>query len=153
MKITLTTLALLFYLSSFSQLRNTSWGMKAEDVKKIETSKLVREYNGDLTYFIDINDLKCEMEYIFSKNNLVEIKYTFTPIVKERTKENQTAVWVKTYKNIQDKYGDPTIRESEKLYIWSLKDFSIKAFHETSRYLEIVTVSYTPPSPTQKDIL
>ncbi|WP_185213124.1 hypothetical protein [Sphingobacterium mizutaii] len=100
MKIALSTLLLLFSLSSFSQLRNTSWGMKAEEVKKIETSKLVREYNGDLTYSLDITDLNCEMEYIFAKNKLVEIKYIFTPVVKERTKENQTAVWVKTYKNI-----------------------------------------------------
>ena len=77
------------------------------------------------------------MEYIFAKNKLVEIKYIFTPVVKERTKENQTAVWVKTYKNIQQKYGDPTIRDNEKLYIWSLNDFSIKASHETSRYLVV----------------
>ncbi len=153
MKIALSTLLLLFSLSSFSQLRNTSWGMKAEEVKKIETSKLVREYNGDLTYSLDITDLNCEMEYIFAKNKLVEIKYIFTSVVKERTKENQTAVWVKTYKNIQQKYGDPTIRDNEKLYIWSLNDFSIKASHETSRYLETETVSYTPPSPTQKDVL
>ena len=103
MKIVFTLLTLLFSLSSIAQLRNTSWGMKAEEVKKTEDSKLVREFKGDLTYSIDIDELKCEVDYIFAKNKLVEIKYNFNPIVQEFMKVDQTAVWEKTIKNIREK--------------------------------------------------
>lgn len=65
-------------------------GNESRRSKKIETSKLVREYNGDLTYSLNINDLNCKMEYIFANNKLIEIKYSFRPIIQNRT--NPTAV-------------------------------------------------------------
>lgn len=153
MKIVFTLLTLLFSLSSFAQLRNTSWGMKAQEVKNIETSKLIFEIQGDLTYDIDIDDLNCELKYVFANNKLIEIRYSFRPIVQERSIVNPTAVWEKTIKNIKEKYGLPTNRNNDNLYIWSLKDFTIKASNISRSANEQVFVSYTPPLPTQKDIL
>lgn len=153
MKTILTWIFLSISLSSFSQLRNTEWGMNSEEVKKLESSKLIRESNGDLNYSVEINDLYCNLDYIFANNKLIEIKYSFIPIVQDRTSSNPSAIWVKTISNIREKYGEPTSRDNEKLYIWSLKDFSIKAANESRSANERVTVSYTPPSPSQKDIL
>ena len=153
MKLLLTIIALLISISSYSQLRNTTWGMSSEEVKKIETAKLTRDFKGDLTYQVNINDLNCELEYLFVNNKLAEIKYTFSPIVKERTKQPQYATWAKTVKNISEKYGKPTSTDSEKLYVWALKDFSIKAAHQNSKDFERVIVSYSPSSPNQKEIL
>ena len=67
-------------------------------------------YKGNLKYNVDLDDLRCGGEYIFAKNKLLKIIHKFIPVLLERTKKNQTGVWVKTFKYIQQKYGDPTIR-------------------------------------------
>ena len=151
MKAILTVIGLLLSISSFSQFRNTTWGMTPAEVKNIETAKLSGEYKGDLTYSVNISDLKCELKYVFANNKLNEIKYTFRTLVSE--KSSQSGLWGKTVKNLVDKYGDPTIRDSEKVLIWTLSDFSITAVYQSSSSNEEVIVSYTPPSPSQKDIL
>jgi len=124
--------------------------MEPNKVKQIETAKLVREYGGDLTYRLNIDDAKCKLDYIFAQNKLIEITYTFTPIsgdfrISSKDKDN---IWDKTINNIIDKYGEPSIKEPYKLFVWNLEDFSIRATLENG-----VQVSYTPPTPSQKDIL
>lgn len=131
---------------------NLTWGMNMESVKRIETSKIVNNFNGVLTYEVNISDFRCELEYNFAKDGLIKIKYTFTPFIIDRTRPNQTTIWEKTISNIIEKYGPPTT-ENSKVKTWDLKDFSIKATLDNNRVGEIVEVSYTPPAPSQKDIL
>ena len=152
MKIFFTIVAFIYSSYSFAQFRNTTWGMNMESVKRIETAKIVTNFNGDLTYDVNISDFKCKLEYNFAKDGLIEIQYTFTPLIIDRTRLNQTNIWDKTISNIIEKYGPPTT-ENSKVKTWDLKNFSIKATFDNNRGSEIVEVSYTPPALSQKDIL
>lgn len=153
MKYFFTIAALLYSISCFSQLRNMNWGTPKDVVKRIESAKLLNDYNGDLTYHLNVSDLNCQLQYFFSKTGLVEVRYTFTPLVIDRTRFNQTATWDKTCFNLTEKYGMPTSGAGAKFRTWDLKDFSIKATLDNSRMGEIVVVSYSPPAASQKDIL
>jgi len=153
MKILLTIAAILYSTYSFAQFRNTTWGLSMENVKRIEDAKLIKVNIGDLTYDLNVSDLNCQLQYFFSKTGLVEVRYTFTPLVIDRTRFNQTAIWDKTCFNLTEKYGVPTSGAGAKFRTWDLKDFSIKATLDNSRIGEIVVVSYSPPAASQKDIL
>lgn len=155
MKSLLTTLLLFFVTISYGQFRNTTWGMSLEEVKSIEKAKLTIGYADDkLEYEFHVDDMDCTLTYNFSnEDQLIEIKYEFKPEPLTIGQTNNYPIWKKTIKNIGTKYGEPTEILSEKVMKWDLENFSIKAYRGVYLGGENIMVIYTPPSPSQKDIL
>lgn len=144
MKTILTILAIIFSLSAFTQIRNTNWGMTMEEVKKIDTSRLIYEYYNKLTYLIEIEGMKGQVAYKFNKDSLVEIRYKYRPQVFVVKSKNQNAIWIKIFNNLKDQYGKPKRLKKEKSLTWFNKNYSVKAVHVSNKIHETVLVIYTP---------
>jgi len=148
MKKSLLTILMLFCISfSFAQFRNTTWGMSKKQVRDIEDSKFSGESTNFLDYSLDVEDLKCRLQYFFNdKDKLISINYTFS---NTNSMDNQSNLFNRTCINIIDKYGEPSVRKDNYLG-WNSKGFSINAFKDS--YKNVIVI-YSPPAPSQKDIL
>src|SRR5690606_3648732 len=147
----LLALILLFALPASAQFRNTTWGMSVNQVKSIEKSKLISDYNGDLKYQVELGDVECQLRYTFANDKLIEIPYIISqPINSCSTTRSQSipTVWKSTLDDLIKKDGVPVNETGEDYLLWSLENVSIRA-----RVDREVKVSYTPPTPTQLDIL
>src|SRR5690606_15832661 len=147
----LLALILLFALPASAQFRNTTWGMSVNQVKRIEKSKSISDYNGDLKYQVELGDVECQLRYTFANDKLIEILYIFTPPINSYTTTRSQSIqtlWKSTLDNLIKKYGVPVNKTGENYFLWGLENFSIRA-----RVDREVKVSYTPPTPTQLDIL
>lgn len=119
--------------------------MSKNDVLKIENEKLNFDSNDELFYKFVVEDMDCSLVYSFNeKNQLISITYTFS-----NSGKRSSQIFVSTVKNITDKYGEPT--ESRDKYLsWDTDKFSIRAMDDGYRSAKVI---YSPPAPSQKDIL
>lgn len=145
MKILLITILTALSLVANAQFRNTTWGMSLNEVKKIETEKLFFDSRDALSYKFIVEDMECVLSYSFNdKDQLISITYTFSSAGKY-----DQQILATTVKNITNKYGEPT-ESRDKYFAWNTDKFSIRAMGDGYRSAKVI---YTPPAPSQKDIL
>jgi len=92
------------------EFRNTNWGMSRNEVKFLETSKLVVDDARMLSYEGMVGGLPCQVVYLFVKDQLVGSHYFF------KTEHSQDADHIEGYRGIKEavteKYGSPLLDEA-----------------------------------------
>ena len=150
------TLIFLLFISfkSYSQFRNTTWGMNIDEVKKIEQSKLSNSQKpNSLTYTIDVAEAKCDLIYLFKDDQLTKIQYNFRNFDLDREIVNEfSQLWRTTISNLKSKYGN-NFTENKGVIVWQNPNFTIKAYTYDPYISKMVIVEYTPPISSQKDLL
>jgi len=144
MKTLLLSLLILLSTQAFAQFRNTTWGMSKEEVKKIEDSKPSYENANTLIYLLNLDDLKCMLEYKFSE--VIELKsINYNYVYKNNKAVANEVLLNRIAKQIEEKYNKPTSKPTNNTLIWDLKGFSIKAIGEVGpENNQMVKVTYTP---------
>lgn len=85
--------------------RNIQWGMSMEEVKKVETSKLLEEKPDLMNYQDSVNGLDTWVLYIFVDNRLVRAGYYF--IERHSNKTDYISDYKTLDKSLTQKYGRP----------------------------------------------
>lgn len=100
-------------IESTTHFRKTHWGMSKERVKKVESSKLLKEEKGSgaikglylLIYEGNIGGLDCAIAYYFAENQLVRARYL---IIESHSGKNLYISDFDYIKNqLNEKYGLP----------------------------------------------
>jgi len=94
--------------------RKTRWGFTKEQVKLMETDKIIKESDSLIMYksYVDNNDEKiefaCNIVYIFSKNKLIKAGYKYVLSDVFHSEWNDYVSTYNTYKGyLSEKYGKP----------------------------------------------
>lgn len=151
------TLILLLFISfnSYSQFRNTTWGMDIDEVKKIEKAEILNSIESNsLNYKVQTAEAKCKLVYEFVENKLIKIKYEFSNIDNnsEIILNERSKLWVSTITNLKNKYGE-IHSQNKNVIVWQSPKYTIRAFIFEPYDRKQVIVEYTPPIASQKDLL
>lgn len=94
-------------------VRNVTWGMPKDTVRKLETAIFLQDNDSTLIYEETIAGLECLLGYSFIDNKLVTLSYV---VVESHTNNNSYLSDYDSIKDIlTDRYGEPT----EDKVIWS----------------------------------
>jgi hypothetical protein len=90
--------------------RNTNWGITGEQVKILETARLVLDNGKMLSYDGTVGGLPCQIVYIFVKNQLTNGHYFF------KTAHAADSLHLRDYENLKQaistKYGAPRVDDA-----------------------------------------
>lgn len=91
--------------------RNTNWGITSEQVKMLETAKLVLDNGRMLSFDGVVGGLPCQIVYIFVNNQLVNGHYFF------KSPQGDDNAPIQSYdilkKAISEKYGTPRLDDAK----------------------------------------
>lgn len=143
MKWSFTIILALLSFVSFSQFRNTEWGMSKQKV--LESEKII-EYTFDGT-FLTVKDIVdgmiCEITFRFVNGKLRGGLYSFTPSAKQKTYE---LVWNEVKNPLLTKYGNAIIIDNDnRNLLWNLPNLRLNAFYIIIDKMKLVYVSYDDP--------
>ncbi|MCK4325552.1 hypothetical protein KAW55_02220, partial [bacterium] len=85
--------------------RKISWGMNKEQVKKMETAKLINEDEDSIAYQASVAGLDCAIFYKFTQGKLVNAGYSITQA--HSNKNDYISDYNKLKKILTKKYGKP----------------------------------------------
>ena len=92
------------------EFRNTNWGITIDQVKILESARLVMDNGKMLSYEGRVAGLPCQIVYNFVKNQLTESHYFFKP---QHSTDNAFVQDYDTLKHsISEKYGTPTLDDA-----------------------------------------
>lgn len=125
-KISVIMIFLAIHVQLFSQIRNTEWGMKVEEVKAIETATLIEEEHSEeenssyLVYkaYTSFSESPAKFSYLFLNDALFLCSLTFDKDAS--TPELKSDVVA----SIRGKYGLEDYRSKDKM-LWELGGTSI----------------------------
>ena len=91
--------------------RNTNWGITSEQVKMLESAKLVLDNGRMLSYESVVGGLPCQIVYIFVNDQLVNGHYFF------KSPQGNDNAPIESYdklkKSISEKYGTPVLDDAK----------------------------------------
>jgi hypothetical protein len=91
--------------------RNTNWGITSEQVKMVESEKLVMENGKMLSYEGSVGGMPCQVVYVFVRDQLVRGHYYFNI---EHKKDNSYFSDYETLKEtISEKYGPARLDDAK----------------------------------------
>ena len=156
------TLILVFVCTlSFSQFRNTTWGMTTYQVEaaeklskpKIEILDESKRGNLYMSQTVTIDNSVLEITYLFENGKLIGGMYNFTPLNRDEVNA-YVKLWETTKSNLIKKYGRNYHLVGESLN-WSLPNQTIKAFYIDmgNKGFKTINVIYDAIKIKQEDIL